>query len=77
MYDWEPAFADVCAKVVGIFGMNFQWTGSFMEKRTDDDTRGGTLFIATVAATCGTLMCGAAIAIALIKAQFPKLWSLD
>jgi hypothetical protein len=62
---------------VGIFGMNFQWSGSFMEKRTDEDTRGGELFVTTVAATCGTLVFGAAVAILLIKARFPKLWSLE
>ena len=48
-----------------------------MEKRTDEDTRGGELFVTTVAATCGTLAFGAAIVILLIKARFPKLWSLE
>jgi hypothetical protein len=61
---------------VGIFGMNFQWSGSFMEKRTDEDTRGGNLFIVTVAATCGTLILGAVIVITLIHAWFPKLLRL-
>ncbi len=65
------------AFVVGIFGMNFQWQGSFMEKRTDEDMRGGNLFIVTVAATCGTLVLGAVVVIALIRARFPKLLSLE
>lgn len=64
-------------QVVGIFGMNFQWQGSFMEKRSDEDVRGGTLFVVTVAVTCGVLLCGAAIVILLLKTRFPKLWSLE
>ena len=63
------------AFVVGIFGMNFQWNGTFMG--TDEDMRGRHLFIVTVAATCGTLVLGAVIVIALIKARFPKLLNLE
>ena len=65
------------AFVVGIFGMNFQWQGSFMEKATDEDTRGGNLFMLTVGVTSGTMAVGAIGAIAILKSRFPKLWSLE
>jgi hypothetical protein len=65
------------AFVVGIFGMNFQWSGGFLEKRNEEDKRGQNLFIVTVSVTVGAVFVGAALVILLLKSRFPKLLSLE
>ena len=62
---------------MGIFGMNFQWSGGFLEKRNEEDKRGQNLFIVTVSVTIGVGFVGAALVILLLKSRFPKLLSLE
>ena len=63
------AFFGLGAFVVGVFGMNFQWSGGMFAEAP----RGKTGFGVTVAATGAVVVLGSVGMVGLLRSRFPKL----